>query len=186
MNTTFAKLTGAEFDSMVDRGAFDRIQGKKVELIRGELRFMNPAGPIHDDYIDYLTRWSHNSASQERANIRVQCGFICDDNRPEPDILWLQPRRYGRTRPAARDVMLLIEVSDSSLTSDLQEKADIYAAAGVQEYWVVDVPSSRVHVLSKSDGKSYRKIAIAVAPDLLGPTCLPDAKLDLADLFSVT
>ncbi len=186
MNTSFAKLTGAEFDTMVDRGAFDLIKTKKVELIRGELRFMNPAGPIHDDYIDYLTRWSITSTLNNQANIRVQCGFICDDNRPEPDILWLQPRRYGRTRPTARDVMLLIEVSDSSLSSDLQEKADIYAEAGVQEYWVIDVPSSRVHLLSKSDGKSYRKIEIAVAPHILSSTCLPDARLDLDDLFSVT
>jgi Uma2 family endonuclease len=186
MSSVFAKLSGAEFDAMVDRGAFDCIEGKKVELIRGELRFMNPAGPIHDDYIDYLTRWSHNSTTRETANIRIQCGFVCDDNRPEPDILWLQPRRYGRTRPTARDVMLLIEVSDSSLSSDLQEKADIYAEAGVQEYWVVDIPSSRIHVLSKSDSKSYRKIEIAVALQFVSPACLPTAKLDLTDLFSVT
>ena len=186
MSTSFAKLTGSEFDAMVDRGAFDCIEGKKVELIRGELRFMNPAGPIHDDYIDYLTHWSVVSTLDRRANIRVQCGFVCEDNRPEPDVLWLKPRRYGRTRPTARDVMLLVEVSDSCLASDLQEKADIYAEAGVQEYWVVDVPSSRIHVLSNSDGKSYRKIEIAVAPQFLSPTCLPTAKLDLADLFSVT
>jgi Uma2 family endonuclease len=186
MSTSFAKLTGAEFDAMVDRGAFECIEGKKVELIRGELRFMDPAGPIHDDYIDFLTRWSHDSTTQETANIRVQCGFVCDDNRPEPDVLWLQPRRYGRTRPTAKDVTLLIEVSDSSLSSDLQEKADIYAEAGVQEYWVVDVPSSRIHVLSHSDGKSYRKIEIAVAPTFLSPACIPTAKLDLAELFSVT
>ena len=186
MSTIFAKLTGSEFDAMVDRGAFDCIEGKKVELIRGELRFMNPAGPIHDDYIDYLTNWSVRSTLDRSANIRVQCGFVCDDNRPEPDVLWLLPRRYGRTRPTARDVLLLIEVSDSSLSSDLQEKADIYAEAGVQEYWVVDVQSSRIHVLSKSDGKSYRKIEIAVAPQFLSPTCSPTAKLDLADLFSVS
>ena len=49
MSTIFARLTGSEFDGMVDRGAFDCIAGKKVELIRGELRFVNPAGPIHDD-----------------------------------------------------------------------------------------------------------------------------------------
>jgi Uma2 family endonuclease len=150
MNTIFAKLTGAEFDAMVDRGAFDCIEGKKVELLRGELRFINPSGPIHDDYIDYLTRWSHNSTTRETANIRVQCSFVCNDNRPEPDIVWLQLRRYGRTRPTAREVMLLIEVADTSLSSDLQEKADIYAEAGVQEYWVVDVPCSRIHVLSRS------------------------------------
>lgn len=186
MSSIFAKLTGSEFDAMVDRGAFDCIEGKKVELIRGELRFMNPAGPIHDDYIDYLTHWSVVSTLDKKANIRIQCGFICDDNRPEPDVLWLQPRRYGRTRPTARDVMLLIEVSDSSLSQDLQEKADIYSEAGVQEYWVVDVPSSRIHVLSNSDGKSYRRIEIAVAPQCLSPTCVPTARLDLSDLFSVT
>lgn len=186
MSTSFATLTGAEFDRMVDRGAFDCLEGKKVELIRGELRFMNPAGPIHDDYIDYLTRRSHDSTTQGTANIRVQCGFICEDNRPEPDILWLQPRRYGRTRPTARDVMLLIEVSDSSLSCDLQEKADIYAEAGVEEYWVVDVPSSRIHVLKKSDGKTYRQIEIAVAPQSLAPSCFPMATLDLTGLFSVT
>ena len=186
MHTIQAKLTSTEFDTMVDRGAFDCIEGKKVELIRGELRFINPAGPIHDDYIDYLTRWSITSTLNHQANIRVQCSFICDDKRPEPDILWLQPRRYGRMRPTARDVMLLIEVSDSSLAADLPEKADINAEAGVQSYWVIDVPSSRIHVLSKSDGKSYRKIEIAVAPLFLSPTCLPDARLDLTDLFSVT
>lgn len=185
MNTIFAKLTGAEFDSMVNRGAFDGIVGKKVELIRGELRLMNPAGPIHDDYIDYITRWSVTSTQNGKANVRVQSSFICDDNRPEPDVLWILPRRYGRTRPTAKDVMLLIEVSDSSLSSDLQDKADIYAQAGVQEYWVVDVPSSRVHVLTKSDGQSYRNITIAVAPQFLAPACLPTAKLDLSELFSV-
>jgi Uma2 family endonuclease len=185
MNTTFAGLTGFEFDTMVDRGAFECIEGKKIELIRGELRVMNPAGPIHDDYIDYLSRWSNNSTTQQTANIRVQCGFICNDNRPEPDILWLQPRRYGRTRPTAHDVMLLIEVSDSSLSTDLQEKADVYAEAGVLEYWVVDVPSSRVHMLSNSDGKTYRKIEMAVAPQLLSPACMLAANLNLSELFSV-
>ncbi len=186
MSTSTSKLTGLEFDAMVDRGAFDCIHGKKVELIRGELRFMNPAGPIHDDYIEYLNRWSVDSAHRSQVSIRVQCGFVCDDSRPEPDILWLKPRRYGRTRPTAKDVLLLIEVSDSSLSSDLQEKADLYAEAGVQEYWVVDVPSSRIHVLSHSDGKSYRKIEIAVPPHTLSPICMSAAKLDLADLFSVT
>ncbi|MEQ1831343.1 MAG: Uma2 family endonuclease [Pirellula sp.] len=77
---------------------------------------------------------------------------------------------------------LLIEVSDSSLSGDLQEKADIYAEAGVQEYCVVDVPSSRIHVLFKSDGKSYRKIEIAIAPQFLSPAFLVSAKLDLSDL----
>ncbi len=185
MNTT-TNLTGAEFDSMVERGAFDGMGPRKIELIRGELRFMNPAGPVHDDYIDYLTRWSTEQASASDATIRVQCGFVCDDNRPEPDVLWLKPKRYGRTRPTAADVLLLIEVADSSLAADLREKADIYAESGVAEYWVVDVPASRIHVMSDSDGKSYRKIEVVVPPNQPSPKCRPSTKLNTSELFAVT
>lgn len=180
-----SKITGAEFDSMVERGAFDGLGPRKIELIRGELRFMNPAGPIHDDYIDYLTRWSTDNTTVHIANIRVQCGFVCDDNRPEPDILWLRPQRYGRKRPTAADVMLLIEVSDSSLITDLREKADVYAESGVVEYWVVDVPASRIHVMSGSDGRHYRNIGVTVPPNPLAPKCRPEAILNTAELFEV-
>ena len=146
---------------------------------------MNPAGPIHDDHIEFLTRWSIEQTSENEVNVRVQCGFVCDDNRPEPDVLWLKPRRYGRTRPTAADVLLLIEVSDSSIAKDLQEKADIYAEAGVAEYWIVDIPASRIHVMTQGDGKHYRRIEIMVPPTQLSPHCLPSAQLDMAKLFEV-
>jgi hypothetical protein len=81
------------------------------------------------------------------------------------------------------DVMLLIEVSDSSLANDLQIKADIYAESAVAEYWVVDIPASRIHVMTKSDGKHYRNIEIVVPPSPLSPMCKPDAILDTAALF---
>lgn len=183
--STAARITGAEFDAMVMRGAFDCIGPKKVELIRGELRFMNPAGPLHDDLIDYLTRWSVNATDKGVANVRVQSGFVCDDNRPEPDILWLRPRRYGRAKPTAKEVLLLIEVADSSLANDLREKADVYAEAGIFEHWVVDVNSARIHVMSESDGRVYRKIEIIVAPNPLAPRCLPGAVFDTGELFEV-
>lgn len=53
-----AKLTGTQFDKMVENGAFTALGPLKVELINGDLRFKNPAGPIHDDYIEFLTNWS--------------------------------------------------------------------------------------------------------------------------------
>lgn len=181
--SVLAKVTGSEFDSMVQRGAFDGFGPRKIELIRGELRFMNPAGPIHDDYIDFLIRWSTEQTAASEVTVRVQGGFVCDDNRPEPDVLWLKPRRYGRTRPTAEDVLLLIEVSDSSIAADLQEKADMYAESGIVEYWVIDVPASRIHVMTGSDGKHYRNIEIVVPPQQLAPKCLPSAKLNTTELF---
>lgn len=183
--STIAHITGAEFDAMVARGAFDCLGPKKVELIHGELRFRNPAGPLHDDLIDYLTRWSVRATDDGQANVRVQCGFICDDHRPEPDILWLKARRYGKVKPTAADVLLLIEVADSSLKNDLFEKSDIYAIAGVLEYWVVDINSARIHVMSQSDGKTHRGIEVVLAPHFLAPQCLPAAKLNTQELFEV-
>jgi Uma2 family endonuclease len=184
--STIAHITGAEFDAMVERGAFDCIGPKKVELIHGELRFMNPAGPLHDDFIDYLTRWSVEATTNGVANVRVQCGFICDEHRPEPDIVWLKPRRYGKVKPTAAEVLLLIEVADSSLKTDLFEKADLYAVAGVMEYWVIDINSARVHIMSQSDGKGYRNIEMVVAPHRLAPICHPVARLNLQELFNVS
>ena len=178
-------ITGGEFDSMVERGAFDGLAPRKIELIRGELRFVNPAGPIHDDYIDYLTRWSHDQTTGEDTNIRVQCGFVCDDNRPEPDVLWLKPRRYGRTRPTSADVLLLIEVSESSLATDLHEKAALYAVSGIAEYWVVDIAASRIHVMTQSNGKQYCNIEIVVPPAFLAPKHRPTAVLNTAELFGI-
>jgi hypothetical protein len=112
------QIAGAEFYSMVERGAFDAIGPRKVESIRGEIRIVNSAGPLHDDYAAFITRWSFDNTTSADAKVRVQCSFVCDDDRAEPDILRLQPRRYGRTRPATADVILLIEVSDSSLNKD--------------------------------------------------------------------
>jgi Uma2 family endonuclease len=180
------RLTGADFDAMVASGAFERIGPMKVELIHGELRMMSSAGPIHDDFIDYLTNWSVRQTTRSEFNIRIQSGIVCGDNRPEPDVLWLRPRRYGRTRPTAADVLLLIEVSESSLASDLREKGDMYAAAGVVEYWVVDVANQRVHVMTDPREGCYRDIRIVVPPNPLAPACKTTAILDLQDLFSVT
>lgn len=183
MVSTLAKLTGAEFDAMAANGAFDVLGPKKIELIHGELRFMNPAGPVHDDIIDYLTRWSTQSADASVATIRVQCSFVCQENRPEPDILWLKPRRYRKSPPTPSDTLLLIEVPDSSLAADLIEKAQLYAQAGVIEYWIVDVKNQRLHCLRDGDRENYRSITVFTPPQCPSPLCLPAATLDLQQLF---
>ena len=76
-------------------------------------------------------------------------------------------------------------MADSSLKTDLFEKADIYATAGVAEYWVVDINSARIHVMSQSDGHTYRGLEVALAPQFLSPACHPDAKLNTQELFEV-
>jgi Uma2 family endonuclease len=181
--STAAKLRGSDFDFMVDRGAFDSLGPMKIELIHGELRFMNPSGPIHDGEIEFLVNWSYETTDRDQISIRVQSGIQCGENRPEPDLVWIRKLSSRHVRPTCEDVLLLIEVSDSSLTQDLGEKASLYAEHHIQEYWVVDLNSEQVHLhLNPAHGR-YATVEIFGKPASIAPLCQPTTKLDLAALF---
>lgn len=174
---------------MIAKGAFDAIKDKRIELIRGELREMSPAGPVHEDYINFLNRWSAKVTTDADCVVSVQNSIDLDDSRPEPDVAWLKPGRYASQRPRADDVLLLIEVADSSLPGDLSEKADLYAEFGVAEYWVVDVRGQCIHVFAEPQGTSneaaYSKRLAVSRSETISPRCKEDAVLRLAELFIV-
>ena len=132
---TTLHLSLAEYDQMVRVGALDTIP-RKIELIRGELLEMNPAGPIHDDLITYLNNWSVRNADPAKTLITSQTGLDLpeQESRPEPDIMWIRAARYRNGHPQAGDVQLAIEVSYSSLAYDLETKRRLYAEAGIREY----------------------------------------------------
>lgn len=181
--STILKLTAEEYDSMIARGAFDGLQ-RRIELIRGELRETNPAGPVHEDYIDYLTRWSVDSTESSDCVVRVQSSIDLDDSRPEPDIAWLKPGRYARRRPQATDVLLVIEVADSSLADDLEEKEGLYAQFNIAEYWVIDIQGRSVHVHRHSDGNRFQDVVRVASGESIAPVCKSSATLVLAELFA--
>ena len=121
-------LTIDEFERMVERGAFDHLD-RKVELIRGELRQMNPPGPLHDALIVYLNNWSLRSALPADILVTARTGLDLShlESRPEPDLMWINAGRYRDRHPSASDVRLAIEVAYSSLQVDMNEKAELYA-----------------------------------------------------------
>ncbi|MCA9137716.1 MAG: Uma2 family endonuclease [Planctomycetales bacterium] len=181
MSTTL-RITADEYDRMIERGAFVGMD-RRIELIRGELRQMSPAGPVHEDYIDFLTRWSTTVTGPEDCVVRVQNSIDLDDSRPEPDVTWLRPGRYAARRPKASDVLLLIEVADSSLAGDMGEKADLYAEFGVAEYWVVDCVAKSIHVFTDPKNNRFAGKRIVTVPNTLSPACKTDAELRLGELF---
>ncbi|MDX1930858.1 MAG: Uma2 family endonuclease [Pirellulaceae bacterium] len=181
--STVAKLRGSDFDYMVDRGAFETLEPMKIELIHGDLRFMNPAGPLHDGEIEFLTNWSYENTDRGSISIRVQSGIHCGDHRPEPDLVWTRKLSSRKTRPAESDVLLLIEVSDSSLQQDLGEKAELYAEHGIVEYWVIDINSEQVYVHRNPLSGRYGSIDIFRKPTSISPLCAPNALLNLGTLF---
>src|SRR5262245_52075085 len=124
--STALRLTVKDFDHMVARGAFDWLGDRRLELIFGELREMNPPGPSHSEGVRVLNRWSHDQVSDSEARIRIQDPIAIPelDSSPQPDIVLAKAKNYEDEHPRPRDVLLLIEVSDTSLGSDSGEKAD--------------------------------------------------------------
>jgi Uma2 family endonuclease len=177
-------LSLAEYAAMVLKGAFDDLN-RRVELIRGEVVEMNPAGPLHDDYITYLTNWSSDSRDKRVTQITSQTGIDMPEvqSRPEPDVFWVRRARYRDSHPQATDVQLAIEVADSSLEKDLEIKRHLYAEVGIVEYWIVDCQNRCVHVFRDPEGTDYRTHRIASGSETISPLVAPDARLELHDLF---
>lgn len=177
-------LSLQEYDRMIDAGAFVGMD-RHIELIRGKLRQTNPAGPVHGDLIMYLVDWSHEQADRSAFLVTGQSGVNMPEvgSRPEPDVFWIHRRRYRDRHPGVSDVVLAIEVADSSLDYDLGEKAELYAEAGLSEYWVVDVPHQQLHVMREPNGRIYTDRKVFRIGDTASPTIQPEAALDLRDLF---
>jgi len=169
---------------MVKIGAFEHVD-RRVELLRGALIEANPAGPVHDDFIAYLTTWSAQHIDPSRTSLTAQTGLDLPevDSRPEPDLFWVKAGRYRDHHPRAADVQLAIEVADSSLTKDLEVKRLLYAEVKVLEYWIVDCRSHCIHVFRASNGVDYQTQFVVAAGDQLSPLIAPSANLDLKDLF---
>ena len=106
---------------------------------------------------------------------------------PQPDLTLLEAPRglsHSRKHPEAADVLLLIEVSDSSLTFDQGVKLRIYARYGVAEYCVVDVEGRRVVTYREPVGQSYARTLEFAGTDVVAPPPFPDVKIVVGDLFS--
>ena len=177
-------ITIPEYDALIRCGAF-QVLSRRVELIRGELTEMTPAGPLHDDIITYLTNWSLQHIDPKITFVTSQTGLDLSEqsSRPEPDLLWIRAGRYREHHPRAEDVQLVIEVANSSTHSDKEDKCQLYAEAGIREYWLVDLTTQQVHVFREPVNGSYSNHSIHSSDDEVSPSSFPQAKLNLYKLF---
>lgn len=140
---------------------------------------MAPIGPLHEDVVDLLNRWSMQNLSEEMARVRVQnsVGLSELESAPEPDIAWVAPRRYRRERPSPADIFLVIEVAETSLDYDRGEKAAMYADAGIADYWVVNLRAREVEVYRDPQVGRYREVRVFRGHDELRPLAFPTVVL---------
>ena len=152
---------------------------ERVELIRGEIILMMPTGPRHGAAVDGATRFFVRIAGDD-AIVRVQGSVVLDEFCwTHPDVALLRPRAdfYVGKNPAGADVLLIIEVADSSLEYDTSVKKEVYAILGVQEYWVADLRSNRLLVHRDPADDEYTSLQEFHRGDVIAPRLLPECRL---------
>ncbi len=158
----------------------------RVELIDGEIIDMAAIGSPQAAVTNGLARLFARALRDEVALVNVQSPLRLDVyNEPEPDILLLQPRDdgYRASHPSATDVLLLIEVSDTSLAYDRGVKLALYARFGVPEVWIVDLAGRAVEVYREPKDGAYVSRE-RLTNGSLAPALVPDVMIDVPGLLA--
>jgi Uma2 family endonuclease len=131
-----------DYHRLVEAGGFG--EDERVELLDGLLVTMSPKSPRHERAVRWLARWLFDAVDGERYDIGVNSPLTLSTSEPEPDLAVFERGVPSPHHPAT--AALVVEVAGSSLSRDLGIKAALYAAAGVPEYWVVDLDGGRLLV----------------------------------------
>ncbi|TBH21722.1 Uma2 family endonuclease [Thermus thermamylovorans] len=154
----------------------------RVELLRGEVYQMSPIGPKHAFAVAQLDE-RLQEALRGKAVIMVQNPLrLCEDSEPEPDLLVLKPplSRYRDRHPTPEDVLLLIEVADTSLGFDREVKLPLYAEAGIPEVWLVNLKEDLLEVYREPREGRYRAIRLLSPTEAASPLHFPEVSLPWA------
>ena len=157
----------------------------RVELLDGEIIEMAPIGAPHGGKVDRLNSLVAGLVADGRVIARVQGPLRLDRrNEPQPDLMLLRPRAdfYESSHPTAADVLLLVEVADSSLAWDRGPKLDLYVRHGVPEVWIVDLVGRVVEVCRKPGPQGYAERA-AIKDGALTAVLVPTLHIDVGSLM---
>lgn len=171
------RFTADEYQHMGRVGILSRHD--RVELIDGEVVAMTPIGPRHCACVDSLTR-AMVTVVGDQAIVRVQGSVRLDFyTEPEPDLVLLRPQAdfYASRHPGPADILLIVEVADSSLGYDRDVKSRVYAESGVQEYWLADLKDNSVSRYSELRGGTYQSVRQYHRGQTLAPSLLPECQI---------
>jgi Uma2 family endonuclease len=158
----------------------------RVELLDGDIVEMSPIGDRHASVVSrlthlFVTRLGNRSMvwAQNPVTLRVVRSM------PQPDIVLVRPHAdfYASGKPGPDDVLLLIEVMDTSAETDRRVKLPLYARAGISEVWLLDLTTDRVDVFRQPTIDGYRQTVTLERSDRLTPEAFPDLLLTVADLI---
>ena len=182
MTITLAKWTIDEYHSMIEVGLLDN---RRVELLKGKIIEMSPEGEAHA-YFSSEAEDNLRSLLGDRATIRSGKPITLPDNsEPEPDIAIVQRlgREYLAHHPYPENIFWLIEYSNSSLEKDLNVKTKIYAAVGIQEYWVVNLKKRQLIVFRDPEETEYAT-KYTLNNGIINPLAFPELAVEVNAIIS--
>lgn len=160
-------------------------QDSRVELIGGEIVEMSPIYIAHTSTVKRLISLLTRQLG-ERIILGVQDPVqLSDDSLPQPDIAVLQPQDnfYSERHPGPDDILLLIEVADTSLRYDRRVKSKLYGAAGIADYWIVNLPARQIEVYREPRPNGYRTVTHYAPGETLSPLAFPDITLMIDEVL---
>lgn len=177
------RWTVDEYEKMIQLGILT--DKHKVELIRGEIVPKISKGDFHTYCVKALNRLFADRASQSSI-LSVQDPILLSDSEPEPDfaLLELRPDKYRHGKPKASEILLLVEVADSSLRFDRDVKGPIYAENGIADYWIANLVEKCLEVYRdpQPDG-TFSSTQIVRPGETVSLLKLPAVQIDVSELF---
>lgn len=176
-------ITAAEYHRMAAAGIL--AADEHVELLAGHIIQKMPKGPAHSAFCKRLEKLLERALG-ETILVRLQDPIQLDPlSEPEPDIAIVQPRDdfYEVAHPKPDEVYWLIEIADTTIKRDLGLKADLYAAAGIKDYWVLSIATRQLHVFREPQADGYQRQTILQNQQSVAPLRFPNCSLSVNDCF---
>ena len=180
---TRKRFTVDEYHRMSDIGLFP--EDKRFELIRGEILEMPGAKPPHSGRVNRLTHL-FMARLGDAIVLSVQNPSSIDDySEPVPDVSLLKPRMdfYTKNHPLPEDVLLVIEISHTTLRFDTKIKAPLYAEAGIPEYWILNIPQNVLEVRTEPVNGRYSRLEILKPGEVVSPRAFPGVAFRIEEIL---
>lgn len=183
VDTTRKLFSVAEYARMRTTGIL--AEDDRLELLDGEIRVMSPIGPRHAALVNRL-----NAAITRQLGATVIVSIqnpiqLNDYSEPQPDLALLHPRDdyYATAHPCPDDIILVIEIADTSLPYDRDEKLPRYADAGIAEAWLIDVSAQTITQYTQPRNGTYRSRLTITNDETIVAQALPELQISVAHLL---
>jgi len=160
---------------------------EQVELLAGQIIQKMPKGPAHSALCKRIEKLLEHQLG-DQVLVRLQDPIQLDAySEPEPDIAVVHPSEsfYADHHPIPSEVYLIIEISDTTLERDLGSKANLYAAASILDYWVLNIALQQLHIFRDPEADGYQRQLILKAQQSIMPLAFPNCTLTVQECFGM-